>query len=919
MPLYSFPDFAELPLAAAADKLTPELAERFDLLTRLLARAYYVQAGPERYEQFRQAVELSEEGTEAHPRLASFLADISTGELTWMIRAFTALFHLLNRSEQQEIVRINRQRERQATPDSPRAESIQAAVYQLKQAGYSCQEVVDLVQQLVIEPTLTAHPTEARRRTILHKQQNLSSLVDAFFSPLAAPDQQNELQRQIFQQMTLFLGTSEVRRDEITVDHEAAYGHFFLTNSIWRMIPTLYHDLRRALRLYYDEEPELPVFLRYRSWIGGDRDGNPKVTHEVTERVLAEQRQAILELYLTELAQLEQEMSLSTHYVPDSDELEASIRQDLDTCAAELPQLAEAHEPWRRKLEIMIGRLRALRDAAASATYSAAAFVQDLELLRRTLGQSLPGLGGKHDRLDDLWLRAKTFGFHLAALDIRQHSGVHEAAVAELLRIADVHPAYEDLSEADRLELLRAELRNPRPLQPVGAELAEPAREVIDTFRLIRQARQRDPDCIGAYIISMTHEVSDVLEVLLLAKETGLLTVKPDGVTCDLDIVPLLETIADLRDAADLFDKLLLDPVYAYHVNRRGRFQEIMLGYSDSCKDGGYAVANWSLYNGQRSLAAVAHKHDITLRFFHGRGGSIGRGGGRAGEAILAMPANVRNGHIRFTEQGEIISFRYALDDIARRHLEQIVHSMMLATANVAHESGAEDIADAHGELLHQFANSSMATYRELITHDDFWSWFVQMTPIAHISRLRIASRPISRKSANEVDFEGLRAIPWVFAWTQTRYGVPGWYGLGSGLQAALDKGADLETLRHLYQHWSFFRTMLRNAELELCRARPVIADTYGRPANPDMADRVDDEYARTCQLLCLISEQEDLLNRNPVLQKLIAMRNPLTDILNLVQVELLNRWRDGERSQEIRHALLLSINAIAAAMQSTG
>ncbi|MGH7445466.1 MAG: phosphoenolpyruvate carboxylase, partial [Longimicrobiales bacterium] len=459
-------------------------------------------------------------------------------------------------------------------------------------------------------------------------------------------------------------------------------------------------------------------------------------------------------------------------------------------------------------------------------------------------------------------------------------------------------------------------------LVPPETELPDVARNALETFVLIRSALQRDPASIGSYVISMTHAVSDMLEPMLLAKEAGLLRLHDDGMDSSLDFVPLFETIEDLQTADTRMAELYTHPLYRMQLTARGDFQEIMLGYSDSNKDGGYWMANWALHGAQDRLGRVCREHDIDFRLFHGRGGTVGRGGGRANLAIAAMPAAAHNGRIRVTEQGEVISFRYALPGIAHRHTEQLVSAMLLATA--AHGAHAPPAHDARElQLMDDIAAASMRAYRTLIDAEEFWPWYVRATPIEQISHLPIASRPVSRDAAAEVHFDELRAIPWVFAWTQTRYIVPGWFGIGAALTEVLRDEAAAKTLQQMYRSWPFFSAVVDNAQREMARARLPIAERYARLGAEDggchNAIAADFESARSAILR--ITGQTELLENSAVIQKSIALRNPYTDVLNLLQLELLRRYRASAESERepLRRLLFHTLNGIAAAMQSTG
>lgn len=906
------------------------LSEHVNLLGALLGQAIRDQYGKsvfERVEALRLLCKRALQDNEPALRVEaqSIIAELRLGEIESLLQAYTAFFHLVNQAEQQEIVRINRDREYSATPENPRTESIGAAVHQLREAGLSLEDVNGLMTNLDIQSTFTAHPTEARRRSILLRQQRIArDLTDHRRSEQTPAESEQTLER-IRNEISVLLATDPIHAERPTVDDEVENGLYFFGNSVWETVPLISDHLRRAMRLYYGSTSRLPVFLRFRSWIGSDRDGNPNVSPEVTRRTVARHRQTAVDRFLGELAALRSELSLSDRLVPVPKGLAESVARDADREGSEPAGVRRFHgESYRMKVTYMMMRLEKIRKETdgKSAGYTVAEFIDDLKVIEHSLiksGFTDLACYGRLVRIRDL---ARTFGFHLASLDVRQHSQVHEQTVSQLLASAGVEDDYTALSEDARVKILTRELANPRPLKPHDAELPEDAREVLNSFATIREAVQREPLSVGAYIVSMTHTVSDLLEVLLLAKETGLWQLRKGKVTCPIDIVPLFETIEDLQAAGDLMDAFFRHELYRKQVAARGDFQEIMLGYSDSNKDGGYWMSNWALHKAQAALGEVCRKNGIKFRLFHGRGGTVGRGGGRAGQAILAMPPVVRNGSIRFTEQGEVISFRYALADIARRHLEQIVNASlrgscpMLPNVSATHNPKDE-------ELMERIAVRAMAAYRELVEDPAFWIWYTQTTPIEHISRLPIASRPVSRKAASEVDLEGLRAIPWVFAWTQTRYIAPGWYGVGRALAETLAEDPSPRTdLKRLYRSWPFFTAVVNNAQREMARSRFDIAAHYAALSDdPSFHDRLSRDFSDARKAILDITQQRNLLDNSPVIQKSISLRNPYTDVLNLIQIDLMKRYRGAaEKEREpLRQALFLSINGIAAAMQSTG
>ncbi|MDZ7642703.1 MAG: phosphoenolpyruvate carboxylase [Desulfurivibrio sp.] len=926
------------------------------LLGRLLGRVIQELRGPRVYEQVEELRLLCkraviEQRPDLRQRVQQRIAELDCQEIVEVLQAYTVFFHLINKVEQMAIGQGDRHQLPDSEGQAPCRESIDEAIATFKARGVGLDRVLTLLTKLDIQPTLTAHPTEARRRSILYKQKRVAALLAELRRGENGPAQQEPLLAELAGEIGLLLATDDIRLVRPTVEDEVESGLYFVRNAIWQTVPRIYQDLRDALQRHYGECPAaLPTFLRFRSWIGSDRDGNPKVTAAVSRHTWLYQRRVALRLYLEELRQLRRELSLSGRQQPPA-ALLASIEAD----AAELPLAADRqrryrYEPYRLKISYLMERLKQLAAAVEDGsfpgcgdTYGAAGLQADLQLLADSLREQGFSRLVSHGRLGRMLLQARSFGLHLVALDFRQHSRVHEEGVACLLRLAGVCDDYGALREEQRLALLERELANPRPLLPRNRELVPEVEELLATFRLLAEIQRHDPDALGAYIISMTHAASDLLEVLLLAKESGLWERRDGEVVSALDLVPLLETIEDLDEAGALLQRILENKVYRDHLAARANFQEVMLGYSDSNKDGGYWMANWALHRAQKELGVVSREHGVELRLFHGRGGTVGRGGGRANQAILALPEEVHNGRIRFTEQGEVITFRYAFSEIAQRHLEQIVNAMLRTTAvgdgplgaepatgagGAAPPTGASDPAEtpvsavAENQLMARIAATGMEAYRGLVHDPDFWAWYTKITPIEQISRLPIASRPVSR-SAGEVDLDGLRAIPWVFAWIQTRYIVPGWFGTGAALQAALAEPGGREYLRRLYQQRPFFQMVVDNARREMSRVRLEIAAEYDAQAElpSTFHRRIEADFTAAVDALTQITGEAELLARNPAVQRSIRLRNPYTDVVNLLQVELLRRYRDsgGEEREALREALFLSVNGIAAAMQSTG
>lgn len=854
------------------------------------------------------------------------IGEMTHAEIEGVVLYITARFHLLNKAEQLNIAHVNRERERSATRASPRAESVRAAILRVSREGADARALRALLDRIDVQPTLTAHPTEARRRSVLDKQFEIAACVRRLRDEGLLDSEREAIENRLRHLLELLLTTDEVRARRLNVPDEVRNGLYFLTTSIWRVVPRLLRDVRDAahdawggaaadLRL-----ADIPPLIRYRTWIGGDRDGNPNVTHGVTRETIRLLRNAAAELWDRELGALQHDLSVSTRKASVPGELLDAIHRDADRWSEEDPdELAHRRfEPFRLRLMQMRARVR------TDPAYRAEDLLADLRILERALVAAGLEDVAYDGLLADAIVRAKVFGLHVATLDIRQHSGVHERAAAELLRIGAVEADYASLDEGARLALLRRELSNPRPLRPEGAALSADAQELLDTLAVVREAVEREPRCVRSYVVSMTHDVSDTLELLLLMKEAGLTVVDPRGaLRSRVRCVPLFETIDDLDRAPALVRDTLTDPIYLAHLRSlaesdRPPFQEIMLGYSDSNKDGGFFMANVALHQAQTRIARAAEGSGVGIRFFHGRGGTVGRGGGRAGRAILAAPRGEHTGRIRFTEQGEVISFRYAIDDIAHRHLEQILHATLLAAAH----PDASAPSDALEQTLDRLARRSREAYRALIDDPAFWPWFVVASPVRHIGGLPIASRPVSRAQGGALTFDRLRAIPWVFSWIQMRALTPGWYGFGAAFTSA--SAADRAALRAAAGESPFLATVLQNASQEMARARMPIARRYAleAPGGEAIFARVHDEYVRSRDAVLEALGAERLLAHAPVIARSIEERNPWTDVLNLAQIDLLRRHRNAASDDEreaLRPVIHACINALAAAMQSTG
>lgn len=906
-----------LNLEPEASGLSPDLSRDLRTLDRLLGKVLEQQGHDDLIDLGRRLVR--------DPNPASYPELDNPETVRQMARAFTVLFQLINVAEQKEIVRANRSR------SGGRTESIADAILELKNRGATAQDIQDLLNRIEITPTLTAHPTEAKRRAVLDKLKQLTILLEVsqagptLLDPLHAPNRaENEIERTL----TTLWQTDEMRAERLTVDEEVRNALYFFERTILDVVPWLHADTEAALKeAYPDFTFSVPTLLTYRSWVGGDRDGNPNVTPEVTWKTLLEHRAIITERLYADATALRKELTQSTKLVEISDELRTSLDFDL----VNLDFRAEtrrrySQEPYVLKLLALEMRLSDTWQQATAmlATGRTGGFpnayrdpndlIQELRIIQRSLCENHASVVAQSGLLPQMIRRIEAFGFHLAPVDIRQHSEEQGKAIAEIFAAARVEEKYGDLDEAAKVALLTEELQNPRPLLPVGFVRSETVQRVLEVFHVVRRAhRDLSKQAVVAYIVSMTHGVSDLLEALILAKEAGI----PHA----LDIVPLFETIDDLHSSATLLRQLLMNPAYQHHLAQRGGTQEVMLGYSDSSKDGGFLAANWALQKTLADIAELQSELKVPIRLFHGRGGTVGRGGGRANRAILSQPAGSFTGKIRFTEQGEVISFRYSLPPIAHRHLEQIVSAALLAAYGLGN-TGAEA---RYASVLDRLEQLSKAAYRDLVYETPgFWRFYTLATPIEHISLLPIASRPVFRPGQAIAGIEGLRAIPWNFAWVQNRATLVGWYGLGAALAEVADEPGGLAVLQEMHREWPFFRNVIANAQLELGRAHLETFLLYAdrAPEDREITDRIVAEFQKSVEMVLQVTEQKRLMEHARMVRNTIEFRNPEVMPLSVMQLRLMSRWTElteAEQSGVWREAMLQTIAGLAAAMQSTG
>lgn len=859
-----------------------------------------------------------------------------------VVRAFTMYFHLINMAEENHRLRRIAERERASYP-AARDESIGSAIQQLHAAGTPESEVHALLTTLTIRPVLTAHPTEARRMTLLRHLRRIYSLVEQLSEGRITAGQRDRTTNRLYAAVTDLWQTNELRLRQQTVMDEVRSGLYYFDESIFDVTATLYRDLHDALRVAYPAlAGEAFRFLTFGSWIGGDRDGNPNVTPQIVERTLRMHKALILTKYLERVKGLFDLITSSSTMVEVAPTLAASLEHDADQFGATGQEVHErwSDEPYRQKLMFMERRLRStylrngtgwrgedlVRDMDPGPGYeSPDQLLADLTLMAESLRGHRGGrIAG--DALQELIWQVQAFGFHLASLDTRQHRDRHRQALDELLALRGGNTPFSRLNEEDRVTLLEAAIENPGPL-PDSISLSAATRETLEVFRTVaRMQEEMGTAAIHTYIVSMTQEVSDVLAVLYLARLAGLFDPAGDGgiPRSTLRIVPLFETEEDLTRAPSIMARLYGNQVYRRQLEAWHNQQEIMLGYSDSDKDAGYVTSNWCLYRAQQNLTRQARESNVCLTFFHGRGGAIGRGGGPLPRAILGQPAGTVNGRIKVTEQGEVLFTRYANPGIAHRHLEQVINAV-IRVSSPALMPASTRVAGWEAEMDDISAFASRA-YRSLVQDDpSFVTFFDEGTPLRSIMRLRIASRP-PRRGEGSLRLEDLRAIPWVFAWTQSRFGMPGWYGLGTALQTAIE-GGHLSELQRMYEEWPFFHWLIDAAQISLGKADLQIAEDYTTlVSDPSIRkyywNRLREEYSRTIQAVNQVAGQERLLGNWPVLQRSIELRNPYVDPMSYLQLRALREVRetpDGPTGDLLRSIIDYSVAGIAAGLQNTG
>ncbi len=874
-----------------------------DLISEQVAPAFL-----DEVEDVRTAAIARRESNAPLATLSAQLAGRTPRDAEALVRAFSTYFQVVNIAERVHRIRRRRDYQRAGTK-RPQPDGLHDALLQLKAQGVTLEELAQWLPRIDIEPVFTAHPTEAVRRALLEKEQLMvAALVDNLDGQRTPGEQAADTAR-LRMALTAAWQTADSSPVRPSVDDEREHVGFYLTRVLYRVMPVFYESLEQALLDTWGRSLPLPRLLRFGTWVGGDMDGNPNVDATTITHTLNAQRNAVLELYLKDLLKLASLLSQSTELVGVSAAVQARVAE----YQALLPQVQSrprhADMPYRLLNDRMRARLQATLDDAPGAYASPEEFIGDIQLI---LG-SLEANKGKHAgwfsvrRL--LW-RVRTFGFHLARLDVRQESSVHARALAEVLGGQEAFDALDDAARAQRL----SPHASGETALPPGSD--ETGQRLDKVFAALADARRRHgADALGSYIISMAHDRGDVLAVLALARRGGLVDAAS---AVPLDIAPLFETVDDLRRGTDTLRDLLADPVYRTHLRARGDVQMVMLGYSDSGKDGGIAASRWGLQQAQVELLGVAAEHGVQLNFFHGRGGSISRGGTKTTHAVDASPRGSIGGRLRVTEQGEVIHRKYGIRALALRSLEQAAGAVLRASLR---PRAPEPREAAWKPVMDGVAAESTRAYRAFVGDAEFMNYFRQATPIDVIERMTLGSRP-SRRLGQDAALSNLRAIPWVFAWSQARAVIPGWFGVGSGLQAAADAGHEA-ALHEMAHDWPFFATFLDDMAMVLSKGDIHIAEQFSQLAGPLHArffPLVRKELELTAHWVKRLSGQAGLLEHDPRLALSIRLRNPYIDPISALQVDLLQRWRESGREDEaLLRALVACVNGVSQGVQNTG
>jgi phosphoenolpyruvate carboxylase len=874
-------------------------------------------------------------------RLRRHIKQLDPVLLTHVIRAFAVFFSLINIAEEASQHRRRRQHVRSGKPLW--TGSFDATMRELKADGVTVEQLQELFTHMTYRPVFTAHPTEAKRRTIMESMRRIFLSAEELNDPRLSREQRKNLADKIETQIQTLWKTDEVRTSKPRVEDEIRTGLYYFRESLFTAVPEIYQYIEKAVRRNCIDSAkdmiEIPPVLKFGSWIGGDRDGNPYVLPETTERAVRMYSGEIIAEYIRRVQQLGKILTHSIRMCQPSQALLDDLQKEIFDPNILLKDVPDHfnEEPYRRKLAFMKHRLELTRASIMQPIDEGflpgdggydhqQQFLDDLYMIRDSL-ISHGDVGAAKAELTDLIRMAQTFGFNLVQLDVRQESTRHTQAVAEILSQC-LDKDYLSLTEQERMDLLGQLIKSEQCARPDKSKLSTETIQTLDVFAVMRKMQQEvSPEAFGDYVISMTHAASHVMEVMFLASLNGLAGQNEGQCFCNISVSPLFETIDDLSHIEDVLDAMLSNPVYAELISTMGNIQEVMLGYSDSCKDGGILASSWSLYNAQKKIVTIADRYGIRMRLFHGRGGTMARGGGPTHETILAYPPGTVKGETKFTEQGEVLFYKYNNPETAAYELSVGVTGLLKASRSLIQEAKMED--PIFLETMDELSRLGEESYRDLIDNTEgLLDYFYEATPVSEIGLMNIGSRPSHRKSQDRSK-NSIRAIPWVFGWAQSRHTIPAWYGIGTALKKWCNNEEDqMALLQRMYQEWPFFHSLLSNTQMALYKADTEIAEEYSKLcSDQDKAahiyQRIRDEHELTKNIILEISQNTYLMEETPETALSLRRRNPYLDPLNHIQITLLQRYRDQSMSEEKREQwlkpLLRSINAIAAGMRNTG
>lgn len=865
--------------------------------------------------------------TKTKREIENLVKNLSLDETAKIIRAFHTYFLLANSAD--EVHRIRRQHAHAIKNRTPQRGSIEEVLRILLRQGLTAKHINNVLDSTEVIPVFTAHPTEATRQTTLRKILNISQhLLKSELMHLTL-DAKHEIKNYLHNEITLLWQSNEIRRHKVTVRDEIRRGLFFFKEVLYDVIADYYRNLNNKLLTTFINSNPSPAIIKFGTWIGGDRDGHPLVTPEISYFTLRENKKLILSLYLKDLDSLYDSLSSSIELISVSKELIKSVQRDRLHLKSQFNEeiLKDPSEIYRLKIYLMTLKLNNTLTESGYSYINFDEFLNDLVLIYTSLiannGSTIAEM-----KIHPLIYKAKTFGFHLASLDIRQNASQLRLAIDEILKFAEVCQNFLDLSKEEKVQLLTCELINSRPLLKTNDFLSHETRVILDEIKLIKWAKENisNKSC-NDYIISTSSCISDVLIALLLAKEAELVRVKRKRIiSSGVDLLPLFETIEDLRSSEKIMSELYSNKAYSQQLKMRNNVQKIMIGYSDSNKDGGIVTSNFELYKAQLNLKNISENHNVKLILFHGRGGSVSRGGGPVNQAILSQPKGTIEGKIKITEQGEMISSKYLLPQIALRNLELMTSAVINSSAFSKNRS-EPDLLTEYQTLFENISAKAYIHYRSLIEHKSFSTYFRSATPIDIIEKIEIGSRPPSRKKSKEIT--SLRAIPWVFAWTQNRLIISGWYGFGAAINSSVNENlTSWNDLNKIYLKWDFFKSLVDNIEMVLAKTDLIIGKEYLKLCGNDIAcsqlyGMIEKEHKLTVRSVLKITREKNLLDSNPSLQRSLLLRNPYIDPISFIQINLIQKFRSREGNKSEKEKLLnvlrSTVNGIAAGMKNTG